>query len=111
MECDATAHLVCLEHHFSEQDDFEIAQAPRGGDCPQCSSYVLWGDIMRGCSRRHDWGAAIKRMLDAEDEDEQELGPEIESLTIIQQPRTKGKTKAKVSRKITASGRSSSRDY
>ena len=31
---------------------------PRGGSCKSCRSYVLWGDVIRGCYRRHQGGKA-----------------------------------------------------
>jgi hypothetical protein len=64
--CTATAHLACLSHHFVEkQPDYGII--PRGGSCPGCSSYVLWGDILRGCHCRH---AEITTTPESEEDDD-----------------------------------------
>lgn len=43
---------------------------PRGGSCPTCRSYVLWGDIVKGCYRRR----AGKAIQEDEDEDDEEVG-------------------------------------
>lgn len=47
---------------------------PRGGSCPSCGEYILWGDIVRGCYRRRSRGATVV----AEDED---FGADAFSLT------------------------------
>ena len=26
---------------------------PRGGECPSCTEYVLWGDVIRACYRQY----------------------------------------------------------
>jgi len=41
---------------------------PRGGKCPSCHSYTLWGDIIRGCYRRRG-GPTQSEKEDDEDED------------------------------------------
>jgi len=43
---------------------------PRGGNCKFCRSYVLWGDVIRGCYRRHQGGKAPRlEESDCEEED------------------------------------------
>lgn len=59
-ECQGVAHISCMSHSFLE--DERSAQSspgagtsqliPRGGACPSCRTYTLWGDIIRGCYRR-----------------------------------------------------------
>ncbi|KAJ4000609.1 hypothetical protein F5050DRAFT_1803950 [Lentinula boryana] len=54
--CNGTAHLLCLSQHFLNQGPSDL-MVPRGGDCPSCSSFVLWGDVIKGCYRRATGGA------------------------------------------------------
>ncbi|KAJ3864472.1 hypothetical protein EV359DRAFT_63978 [Lentinula novae-zelandiae] len=37
------------------QDDAPMV--PRGGNCPSCFDFVLWGDVVKGCYRRSAGGA------------------------------------------------------
>ncbi|KIK68866.1 hypothetical protein GYMLUDRAFT_67571 [Collybiopsis luxurians FD-317 M1] len=55
--CTATAHLLCLSQHFLLQGGPDLPLVPRGGSCPTCSNYVLWGDVVKGCYRRASGGA------------------------------------------------------
>ena len=50
---------------------------PRGGECPGCNRYTLWGDIIRGCYRRH-LGRAVEATVDATEEEEGALDDESE---------------------------------
>ncbi|KAI8989036.1 hypothetical protein BD414DRAFT_485778 [Trametes punicea] len=66
--CQAVSHLRCLSGHFlagqlSESSDI----IPRGGRCTQCDSYVLWGDVVRGCYRRHKGGVVPENELEEAD--------------------------------------------
>ncbi|KAJ3988878.1 hypothetical protein F5890DRAFT_265375 [Lentinula detonsa] len=54
--CNGTAHLLCLSQHFLNQGPSD-PMVPRGGDCPSCSTFVLWGDVVKGCYRRAAGGA------------------------------------------------------
>jgi hypothetical protein len=66
--CSSTSHLTCLSTRFSSQrhgHEMTNAMIPRGGNCPQCHEYTLWGDIIRGCYRRK----AGSREQVAEEED------------------------------------------
>lgn len=56
--CTAVTHLSCLGRHFSAQNPTHLGLVPRGGECPKCGDYVLWGDIVRGCYRRQAGGTA-----------------------------------------------------
>ncbi|PBK91735.1 hypothetical protein ARMGADRAFT_1081895 [Armillaria gallica] len=40
--CSASSHLTCLASHFADG-----RMIPRGGNCPECGEYVLWGDIIK----------------------------------------------------------------
>lgn len=40
--CSASSHLTCLASHFADG-----RLMPRGGNCPECGDYVLWGDIIK----------------------------------------------------------------
>ncbi|KAL5520764.1 SLX1 [Sanghuangporus sanghuang] len=59
--CKGTAHLLCLARKFLSEDMDGRGTSkliPRGGECPTCLRYVLWGDVIRGCYRR--WGGKRK---------------------------------------------------
>ena len=77
----AVSHLPCIKTHFLEgensgstendkastSDDIELL--PRGGTCSECRSYILWGDVIRGCHRRRYVGkAAVEEDDDSENE-------------------------------------------
>ncbi|KAH8112308.1 hypothetical protein DFH11DRAFT_1879370 [Phellopilus nigrolimitatus] len=81
--CSGIAHLSCLARRFLEDEAQSRSHAtpdapascgsaliPRGGSCPSCSSYVLWGDVVRGCYRR--WAGAQGGIVMA-DVDEEEI--------------------------------------
>ncbi|KZV60185.1 hypothetical protein PENSPDRAFT_594370, partial [Peniophora sp. CONT] len=57
-QCTAVSHLSCLGRRFSAQNPGHLGLVPRGGECPGCGDYVLWGDAVRGCYRRHAGGTA-----------------------------------------------------
>ncbi|KAF8198002.1 hypothetical protein BJ912DRAFT_1039597 [Pholiota molesta] len=50
--CFATSHLACLGQRFLKEETVTKNLIPRGGNCPSCGTYTLWGDIVRGCYRR-----------------------------------------------------------
>ncbi|KAF9497313.1 hypothetical protein BDN71DRAFT_626328 [Pleurotus eryngii] len=50
--CNGVAHLLCLSQTFLVQQNDRPGFVPRGGTCNSCNTYVLWGDIIRGCYRR-----------------------------------------------------------
>ncbi|KZT64115.1 hypothetical protein DAEQUDRAFT_733083 [Daedalea quercina L-15889] len=55
--CTATSHLACLSSDFLQHERTAnttsgTGMIPRGGECRSCRTYVLWGDIIRGCYRR-----------------------------------------------------------
>ncbi|KAG7449611.1 uncharacterized protein BT62DRAFT_928334 [Guyanagaster necrorhizus] len=47
--CSASSHLICLASHFADR-----RMLPRGGHCPGCGEYVLWGDIVKAMYDRAD---------------------------------------------------------
>ncbi|KAJ3922254.1 hypothetical protein F5877DRAFT_34086 [Lentinula edodes] len=61
--CNGTAHLLCLSQHFISQslsgnyNSSDAPMVPRGGNCPSCFNFVLWGDVVKGCYRRSAGGA------------------------------------------------------
>ncbi|KAF7321451.1 Structure-specific endonuclease subunit SLX1 [Mycena kentingensis (nom. inval.)] len=64
--CSAVAHLTCLSTRFiTEQAHSSSDILPRGGDCPVCGTYALWGDVVRGSFRRAAGGIP----LELEDDD------------------------------------------
>ncbi|KAI0050346.1 hypothetical protein FA95DRAFT_1676875 [Auriscalpium vulgare] len=66
-ECSAVSHLTCLSDHFLSSEGLTLV--PRGGECPSCKTYTLWGDVVKGSYRRHA-GRAIPMADDIADEDE-----------------------------------------
>lgn len=55
-DCKAVSHLSCLAADFLSPNSQSVGLLPRGGTCKWCRSYVLWGDVVRGCYRRHQGG-------------------------------------------------------
>ncbi|KAI0649833.1 hypothetical protein C8Q79DRAFT_350476 [Trametes meyenii] len=71
MACKAVSHLACLSHRFlSEESPASSDIIPRGGTCKACHSYILWGDIIRGCYRRRQGGVAPENELEEPDDQE-----------------------------------------
>ncbi|KAH9924972.1 uncharacterized protein BXZ73DRAFT_23567, partial [Epithele typhae] len=72
--CDAVFHLSCLSRRFLDTDKSSAATSsppliPRGGECPSCGAYTLWGDIIRGCFRRREGGATLEAAPEEEDDE------------------------------------------
>lgn len=69
--CSSVSHLNCLADQFIQdqsRDEVNVTSiVPRGGNCPSCHTYTLWGDIIRGCYRRSNGSS------DATDDFDQEL--------------------------------------
>lgn len=58
-DCKAVSHLSCLATDFLSSDSSQSSGLlPRGGNCKSCRSCVLWGNVIRGCYRRHQGGKA-----------------------------------------------------
>ncbi|KAG9039258.1 Slx4p interacting protein [Tulasnella sp. JGI-2019a] len=85
--CTAVSHLRCLANQFIVSSPVEIdttgqssdapivaSMVPRGGECPSCKSWMLWGDLIRGCYRRHKGGvgAVVAEALESSENDEEE---------------------------------------
>lgn len=68
--CQAVSHLRCLSRLFLETENQGTTVIPRGGSCPICRSYVLWGDVVKGCYRRY----AGKAIQEDDDEDDEDVG-------------------------------------
>ncbi|KAL5478424.1 SLX1 [Sanghuangporus weigelae] len=74
--CKGTAHLLCLARKFLSEDMDGRGTSkliPRGGECPMCLGYVLWGDVIRGCYRR--WGGK-RKSINLREEEESEVNGE-----------------------------------
>ncbi|KAG6821039.1 hypothetical protein H0H93_007929 [Arthromyces matolae] len=67
---DAISHMACLAQTFLNSNPNPVTVIPRGGSCPSCKSYVLWGDIVRGSYRRMAGSTNTKVVEEEEDEDE-----------------------------------------
>lgn len=84
--CKAVSHLSCLAADFLSSDPSRSAGLlPRGGNCKSCKSYVLWGDIIRGCYRRHQGGKAPQ--LEESDREEDNVGAQTDDPTEDLSPR------------------------
>ena len=70
--CTGVAHLKCLSQHFldhSSQGQVTTSEIlPRGGTCPSCSEYVLWGAVIRASYRRRTGGKVVAPELEEEEE-------------------------------------------
>ncbi|KAG5352191.1 hypothetical protein C0989_003272 [Termitomyces sp. Mn162] len=73
--CTATSHITCLSRTFLASDSSSTALVPRGGKCPSCNTYTLWGDIIRGSYRRLAGKTSIE--IDDDDDDEEEDLPSL----------------------------------
>lgn len=94
--CTATSHLSCLCSDFLKHEHTSPegpAIVPRGGECRSCQTYVLWGDVIRGCYRRKGGGAPASESDNDGDDAEEEL--ESESAEDVQPPPHLSKTKSK----------------
>lgn len=67
--CTASFHLLCLSTRFLAEGAPSTALLPRGGTCPSCGSYTLWGDVVKASYRRHAGSGMI------EEEEEELLEP------------------------------------
>ncbi|KAG0146250.1 hypothetical protein CROQUDRAFT_671248 [Cronartium quercuum f. sp. fusiforme G11] len=66
--CYTSTHLICLARHFlasditpclTQQSSGKDAMPrqrilPDRGQCPKCSTNLRWGDLIKGCYRRHN---------------------------------------------------------
>lgn len=68
--CISVSHLHCLAKDFRKVNSPPTDLIPRGGNCNSCGSYVLWGDIIRGCYRRQRGGVVLESEVDAEEDEE-----------------------------------------
>ena len=82
-ECHGLMHVACLSQHFLEEERDQSSPGtgtsqliPRGGHCPSCKSYTLWGDVIRGCYRRF---IGAKSGVEATVQEEEDAGIEVES--------------------------------
>ncbi|KAF9070888.1 hypothetical protein BDP27DRAFT_573136 [Rhodocollybia butyracea] len=105
--CSATAHLLCLSNLFLAQlGGSDAPLVPRGGSCPSCANYVLWGDVVKGCYRRAAGGAvtveedeeALDGMYTSDSLAQDDTGSDVEGS--IGKGKAKEKGKAKVKRTI-----------
>lgn len=71
-DCASISHLRCLAASFLKHEQ-SSSMVPRGGECPSCGEWTLWGDLIRGCYRRKT-GAVSAVAKEAEDLSEDEEG-------------------------------------
>lgn len=76
VSCTGVSHLSCLSRYFldTEPSSSNSDIIPRGGNCKSCHSYILWGDIIRGCYRRRDGGVTPDAELEDADDRVEDLG-------------------------------------
>ncbi|TBU53631.1 hypothetical protein BD310DRAFT_138826 [Dichomitus squalens] len=69
--CTAVSHLSCLSRQFLGREVASTSDViPRGGKCDSCNTYILWGDIIRGCYRRRSGGETPELEQDVDDLDD-----------------------------------------
>ncbi|TFK25543.1 hypothetical protein FA15DRAFT_668424 [Coprinopsis marcescibilis] len=116
--CTSVSHLTCLSRVFIENEPSSSAFSlvPRGGDCPSCGKYTLWGDIVKGSYRRSRGNAVVPEEDEEEDDVHTEVDPEdleqdVDDLENAMQglrlggegsPRKATKGKGKAASKVTA---------
>jgi len=110
-DCTAVSHLTCLSTHFLTQYPSESRILPRGGECKSCHSYVLWGDIIRGCYRRHKGTVVVETDEDEDDELTDAAAHDSEpDIPVKPSKRPRAPTKSKKSKKPTTSVAAKSKD-
>lgn len=90
--CALVSHLQCLASDFLSNPSASLSSSPgpalipRGGDCPSCHKWTLWGDLIRGCYRRKKGAlnaveAEAREMSEetGDSEDESEREPDSEA--------------------------------
>ncbi|KAJ8474786.1 hypothetical protein ONZ51_g6975 [Trametes cubensis] len=106
--CRAVSHLTCLSHRFlREQPSSSSDIIPRGGTCVECQTYALWGDVIRGCYRRHKGGAT------PEDEPEEVNDPNdaLDELSPDEEPEVPISPKAIIPSQVKGKGKGQSTTY
>lgn len=89
--CTAYAHLTCLSNSFlATTNEVATILIPRGGTCAACKSYILWGDVIRGCYRRSA-NVAPSAALESETED-LDNGANLEGVGFVTSSPVKKKT-------------------
>lgn len=78
--CTSISHLRCLADKFL-QGEKSTSMVPRGGECPGCQEWTLWGDLVRGCYRRKTGavGAVAKEAEELSEDEEGRSSSESES--------------------------------
>lgn len=87
--CSSIAHLKCLADHFLiekskipsgsvrvQECEMPASRStsdliPRGGSCPTCLKYILWGDVIKGCYRRAKGTYSDERQPSGLDDEEE----------------------------------------
>ncbi|EMD36797.1 hypothetical protein CERSUDRAFT_123845 [Gelatoporia subvermispora B] len=88
--CTTISHLKCLSSDFLRRERSKLF-VPRGGECRGCGEYTLWGDIIRGCYRRH-LGAVPESIME---DDEHASDDQTEGLSDDDAPRSARQKQAK----------------
>ncbi|KAI0772964.1 hypothetical protein BD413DRAFT_38141 [Trametes elegans] len=86
--CTAVSHLACLSKSFLavEPSAFNSDIIPRGGTCSECRTYILWGDVIRGCYRRRDGGVTPENEVEDAVDEEDGLGHLFEEGEEVERP-------------------------
>ncbi|KLO07825.1 hypothetical protein SCHPADRAFT_631328 [Schizopora paradoxa] len=94
--CTGVAHLKCLSKHFlndSAQDRITTSDIiPRGGTCPSCSEYVLWGAVIKASYRRRTGGKFVAPDLEDEEDIKDDNVAEDDCNSPIRKPTKKSQT-------------------
>ncbi|OBZ77009.1 Structure-specific endonuclease subunit SLX1 [Grifola frondosa] len=90
--CTAISHLTCLSSDFLTSEISQTGIIPRGGHCRSCHSYILWGDIIRGCYRRRMGGVTPQQEAEEDQNHDQIFGSDADD-DIPHLPKTQPKQK------------------
>ncbi|KAL6298491.1 hypothetical protein BKA93DRAFT_811093 [Sparassis latifolia] len=116
--CTAMSHLTCLSSDFLQSENSQTEIIPRGGHCRSCRTYILWGDVVRGCYRRRggvvpDPESESDEMEEDEHDNECLPGMQDDNDQLPPAPRRPGTKASEMRRKLVAvkTPRSALRDH
>lgn len=62
-DCTMVAHLTCLAAHFLQVESQQHLMLPVDGNCPKCSSRLLWSALVRELSLRIRAPDKVKKLI------------------------------------------------
>ncbi|THV06733.1 hypothetical protein K435DRAFT_960334 [Dendrothele bispora CBS 962.96] len=111
--CLSVAHLTCLSQEFLKQSSplvssssHSLPMVPRGGTCPGCRHYVLWGDVVKGMYRRLAEGVSES---EEQEFDEEAYGKMFESDSVLSENQEDGIGNPRISKTNKGKGKASAK--